>query len=225
MNQMEKNTVSSANQLKKSQFVTYINENGKGKRVMFVGNSITRHGVKEDIGWYGDFGMAASAEENDYVHILAKRISEKTPDPAFCICQAASWEREYKNGAETFELFEEARAFGADIIVMRIIENCPAADFDGELFRKNYKEFIDYLNPNGNAEVIVTSGFWKHPGDAALKSVAGENSYAFAYLGDLGELDEMKAIGLFEHGGVANHPGDLGMKAIADMIEEKMTLN
>lgn len=220
MNQMDKNTVSSANQLQGAGFVYFMNKEGKGKRVMFVGNSITLHGINEELGWLLHCGMAASAPEKDYVHLLSDKISEKYEDAAFCICQVASWERAYKNGTEVLKEFEEARNFGADIIVMRMIENCPGSEFDAEAFHKEYKNLIDYLNLSGKAEIICTSGFWKHPGDGDIEAVAKENGYGFVYLGDLGELDEYKAIGLFEHSGVANHPGDKGMEAIAERIFE-----
>lgn len=43
-----------------------------------------------------------------------------------------------------------------------------------------------------------------------------------AELGDLGEKDEMKAAAFFDHAGVANHPGDLGMEQIAERIWTKL---
>ena len=86
----------------------------------------------------------------------------------------------------------------------------------------SYKEFISYLDKSGNAKVILTTGFWKHPGDDTIKKVGDELGYPCIYLGDLGEDDSMKAIGLFEHAGVAAHPGDLGMLNIADRIWDEM---
>ena len=61
MNQLSKNTVDSANQLKNKGSVYFENPQGKGTRVMFVGNSITLHGYKPEIGWHGVWGMAESA--------------------------------------------------------------------------------------------------------------------------------------------------------------------
>ena len=222
MGQIEKNTVSAKGQLQKSEFVSFINKEGTGKRILFVGNSITRHGVLRSIGWNNDWGMASSSIENDYVHIVVSELEKSFEDTAFCICQVASWEREYKNGEDTLYLYEEARNFNADIIIMRCIENCAQKDFDHEIFAKQYERLIDFLNISGNADVILTTGFWKHMGDVCIDRIANERGYKFAYLGELGEDDNMKAIGLFEHNGVANHPGDIGMKAIADKILEKI---
>ena len=67
-------------------------------------------------------------------------------------------------------------------------------------------------------QIIITTGFWKHIRDDSLQKFDAEKGYSCVYLGDLGELDEMKDTGLFEHGGVANHPGDLGMQRIAERI-------
>ena len=222
MKQIEKNSVSATNQLKKNSYVTYIQEFGKGKRVMFVGNSITRHGILPKIGWHWDWGMAASALENDYVHLLVDKVNTIEPDANFCICQVAKWECEYKNGSEYLQAYKSARDFEADVIVFRMIENCPHQDFDKEVFYHEYQTLIDYLNPTGKAKIILTTGFWKHPGDDTIIRVAKEREYSYIYLGELGEDDKMKAIGLFEHTGIANHPGDLGMEHIAELIWEKI---
>ena len=127
----------------------------------------------------------------------------------------------YETGGDVFDYFSKAREFKADTIVMRIIENCDYVSFKNELFYNNYKLFINYLNSN-DAQIILTSGFWKHPGDSDIEAVAKEKGYDFVYLGDLGEDDAMKATGLFEHTGVAGHPGDRGMRKIADRIFNKM---
>ncbi len=221
MAQIDKNTVESKNQLESSQYVKFFGDENAPTRIMFVGNSITRHGPKPQIGWHGDFGMAASSIENDYVHILADKISKKT-NACFCICQAALWEREYKQGENLYEFYKTARNFSADIIVMRIIENCSHKDFDAELFLKTYPKFIKYLDKSEKAKLVFTSSFWKHPGDFAIEKTAKEMNSPYIYLGDLGELDEMKAIGLFEVNGVAMHPGDLGMRTIAERIFEEI---
>lgn len=215
---MDKNTVSSKNQLKGTEYVRFINLDGNGKKIMFVGNSITLHGILPSIGWHNEWGMAASAQENDYVHILMNKINEIYPNSQYCICQVAEWESDYKNGTTKHCLYENAKNFEPDLIIMRFVENCPRDEFDCEKFKMQMDALLSYLNKSGKAKIIMTTGFWYHPGDNTIIEYAKENGLPSVVLGDLGEQDEMKAIGLFEHGGVANHPGDLGMKTMAERI-------
>ncbi len=217
MAQIDNNTVDSKNQLEQSQYVSFFG-NPEGKlRILFVGNSITRHGPKADIGWERDWGMAASDMDHDYVHILANQVSRKV-DGAFCICQAGLWEREYRNGQAVYSLFQNAREFGADVIIMRCIENIRMTVQDAELFRREYLAFLDFLNGKKTDQVILTSSFWYHPGDGQILEIGQERGYPYIPINDLGELDEMKATGLFAHKGVAMHPGDKGMATIAERI-------
>ena len=221
--QIKKNTVQAANQLKENEYVSFENPDGSGIRVLFVGNSITRHGAAPQIGWYNDCGMAASSKEKDYVHLLIGKINAVKADGAYCICQAAEWERKYKEGTEKlYPLFEGAHDFSADIIIIRLIENCSFAEWDSIIYKNELAKLIAYFNSTNKAHVIVTNGFWHHCGDEAIKEFAQENNIPFVELGDLGELDEMKAVGLFEHSGVAAHPGDLGMEKIAERIYDKI---
>ena len=218
MKQIDKNTVKAEHQLKDEQDVTFECEGNTGIRVMMAGNSITLHEPSFAIGWYNQWGMAASAKEKDYVHVLKSHIQSVAPDAAFCICQAYKWERDFANGKNAYPIYEAARNFDADIIVVRFIENCPRKDFDATVFKREYVDFINFLNKSGNAKIILTTSFWEHTADTTVAEISRENGWPLVVLNDLGELDEMKAIGLFEHNGVANHPGDLGMKTIADRI-------
>ena len=212
--QLDKNTVDARNQLHGAGPVRFLNPAGKGQKVLVIGNSMLLHGINEPLGWHNECGMAASKPENDYVH----RLMGLMDDPRICICQVSAWERDYKTGQTQLERFREARDFGAQLIVMRAIENCPKQDFDGAVFQAQLEKLLAFLDPEGAARLVLTTGFWRHPGDEAIREFARKFSATLVELGDLGEQDEMKAIGLFAHKGVANHPGDAGMAAMAERI-------
>ena len=217
---MDENTVSAHGQLKPDGCVRFFNLHGAGRRIMFVGNSITLHGISPKIGWYHDFGMAASKKENDYVHILMDKITKSDADAAFCICQVSEWESKYHSGDTLLEKYAAARDFGADIIVMNIVENCPKDGYDAEIFKRSYKSLIEYLGHS--AKPVLATGFWAHPADGDIETLGVELGCPVVYLGDLGARKDMKAIGLFEHAGVSSHPGDLGMRTIANRLFEQI---
>ena len=82
--------------------------------------------------------------------------------------------------------------------------------------------FVQYFIKNAT-KVVITDTFWEHGYICDnLKLVAEEISADFALISDLGDEDENKAKGLFEHAGVAGHPGDLGMARIAERIIQKI---
>lgn len=213
------NDVPAADQTKEK-FKIFECENS-AKRVLILGNSITLHEVKAEIGWVNNWGMAASSEGKDYVHILLQGLREKYGVISHCVCNVGEWEKNYFDET-VLQKFEGAKNFNADIVVFRLGENVRADNFGTYPLAKYLQAFAEYFTQNAT-QVVMTDTFWAHDYICgALKEVAEKKGYTFVTIADLGEAAENKAIGLYWHAGVANHPGDLGMKRIAERILEKL---
>ncbi len=196
-------------------------ENRSAKRVLFLGNSITLHETKPQIGWNVNWGMAASKEEKDYVHIVLNALRERYLELSYAIVNVGEWERNYWKD-DVVEKFKLARDFKADIIIFRFGENVnlqQIEEYPLDTYLDNFMKYVD----TGAEKVIVTDTFWEHGYICnALQSVAEKNGYTFAVISDLAYKDENKALGLFENPSVAAHPGDLGMERIAQRIIDKL---
>ena len=210
-----KNTVSSKNQNAKS---VYFDERHNGSpRVAFIGNSITLHNPKEEIGWYGSWGMAASSEENDYLHIIMSKIREKYPEASYCILSGALWERNYIT-LDLEESYHEAKDFKPDIIVTAITANIPKDQFEILAFKVAMKKLHDYLvDGREGIKIYQCSSFFNNQlKTQGIKEYCEENGVKYIFISDIVEDRSNCAFDKFEHGGVGGHPGDKGMKIMAE---------
>lgn len=214
------NTVPAAGQLDPNQYVRIYEKPLSKLKVLFVGNSITRHAPAPGIGWYGDWGMAASAPEKDYVHRALVGLESFFGDVSCCVAQAAVWERRYEEGAAPLEEFYlPARDFEADVVVIRIGENIDRGKLEKFPVKPFYEKMVRFFAKKPDALVVCTDNFWKIPAlDERFAEACRENGWHFCHIGDLENDENTMAKGLFEHHGVAAHPSDLGMQRIADRI-------
>lgn len=209
------NTVPAENQMIRSDVLSFLGDENAPMRILILGNSITRHGPCEPIGWHFDWGMAASAPEKDYVHRLYAMLKASGKNPYMMIRQASHWERNFKNPECLFE-YDKERSFSADIVIFRLGENVVKKDFP--LFKEATKKFLTHVTKIG-ATAILTTGFWKSSvRDLAVKEAADELGYPCVDIAC--SEDSMMAIGKFSHHGVSIHPGDEGMEMIARKIFE-----
>lgn len=221
------NNVAAKGQLPKDEFVTAeYAENAVG-RILFAGNSITKHGFLPEIGWYGEWGMAASCREKDYVHQVLAALKCRLGDFDCCIAQCAEWERRYTEGEKVLEeYYQKAKEFDAEVVVVRLGENMPYDEKMLPVVKEQYSKLVKFLIGKSTKQVILTDNFWRNdPFDRIYSEVASENGYTFCKISDLCADENTMALGKFEHEGVARHPGDFGMAEIAERIVEKIDLS
>lgn len=189
-------------------------------KVLFLGNSITKHGPKADIDWSGNWGMAATAEAKDYVHLVTKALTEKAGTaPQVMVKNIADFERAY-SGYDIAAKLKEAIDFKADLIILAIGENVPGLKTaeDKTKLQASVTTLLRAMKGEKKPTILVRSCFWANAAkDEALQQACTAVGGIYVNIGSLSkdEANYARSERPYKHAGVANHPGDKGMAAIA----------
>ncbi len=197
-----------------------------GYNYLAIGNSITTH-AKCDY-WWDERGMASTSKENDYVHLVSLYLKEYYKIQVTHIVNYASWEVQSNDRAETYELIDPYLSPEVDLLTVQLGENVN----DLTMFSSDFEALILYLKSNcPNAEIMIIDDFWDNSDRRNIKQSVAENcGVTYVDLSEIREKAEYECgLGtivygddgeehVVEHSGVAEHPGDAGMKYIADAI-------
>ena len=191
-------------------------------RVVFIGNSITLHGKAPQIGWTNEWGMAASAAEKDYVHLVTKGIERRAGrKAAVMVKNLYAFECDYRG--YDFSDIDDLVAFNPDYLVVAIGENVRdlTTEDDRLAYRVAFKKLLSrFVHDGRRPNAVVRGVFWANPAkDGQMSSAAADMSMAFVRT-DFCNTETMAGTNRFAHAGVAAHPGDVGMRRIADVILE-----
>ena len=190
---------------------------GEIREVVIIGNSIRLHSPAPQIGWTGNWGMAATSRDKDYVHILYKKICDKLAKtqkdvPTLKLPGGTVTEKDFSgwNAKETQN---------ADIIVVQLGDNYRGPVTEEKL-QVPYAAMIKDFKGTRTPIVICVSNWGGGKIGELIEAAAKIQGAKFVDLEKIAAdpLNKAKSEGHFSHGGVNWHPGDHGMQAIADAI-------
>lgn len=188
-------------------------------KVLVLGNSITWHGAKPAVGWAGNWGMAASAADKDFVHLLKSRIKGLSPQTAFQSANIAdSFERKFwRYNADDFKRFSD---WNPDLIVLEIGENINDTLAVKNLLGEHLERFAADLSAGKPAKICLVGSFWPNQHiDKIMKATAIRNNWLYVDLQGLyKDRNENTAIQQYQNKGVGMHPSDIGMENITNRI-------
>jgi hypothetical protein len=188
------------------------------KKIYILGNSITLTPVNPLIGWNVARGMAASVPDSDYVHVLTSRFKKIEPTAEVTVKFFDDFEANYPT--YDFEKLKQIRDSKPDLVIIRVGENVNQSKLDAETFKKRYQGVVQYLTQDNKQLVVLSVGpLWYVSGiDNAMQAYT-----PYVSLSTVSYDVTNFAFGLFSDPGVAQHPGDKGMRVIANIIWDKIT--
>ena len=169
------------------------------------------------MGWLGDWGMAASSSQSDYVGRLAQLLRDGQREATVVQRHThVALERSPKEASATPEVLAAAQS--SDLLVMEHGDNVsPSAVAD---FGRAYGQLLAQARPR-TGRLICVSTWWQSAAvDALIKAACLRARGTFVDIGDIHRRAGMTASGAthWSDPGVQGHPGDAGMAEIAARV-------
>lgn len=192
------------------------------KQALLLGNSLTSHGLRTEIGYYGEeYAMAATSNDTCWGTLFKRVLQQKNPDAVTIRYNVANWETQMQNymSLDSFDaLLSDYIDSKTDLIIFKAGENVSGDNLS--IMKESLTLFIQYLKQNfQNATILMATQFWTHnQKDSIIMQVANETNTQFIYstggehlelLGDYTFGSDGKQYPII-HSGVANHVSDNG---------------
>ena len=199
---------------------------GKSTNIVFLGNSLTQHGPDSSIDWSGNWGMAASRADLDYVNRVITLLRKSTPGRLkVAVVSDFYLER------ELFQLsIDRVKSLlrgvpPASIVVLQFGDNVDFSNgrLDGKLFGDQYGVLLSGIRAHFGLGIrLVCIGKWWPSAavDDQISAKCGDAGGSFVPIADIhaeswGPASSERR---FVSEGVGGHPGDRAMSEIADRV-------
>ncbi len=206
-----------------------LSSESEARKFLVIGNSFSIHGKCSY--WWGEWGMAASKKEADYVHLIAKAISGNTPVHPD-VFNFATWEIQSYDRHETLQLLDKFDFSSYEFIVVQLGENI----VDASDVVDDFYELLSYIREQSSPDkrIFVYGNLWANDildeiKEEICKLVSADyisvkpiqssqyiSGMKRSVLGDDGSEH------IIEHKGVAMHPNDEAMKFYADELIKRL---
>ncbi len=199
-----------------------------GYNWLAIGNSITLHGICDY--WWNEVGMAASDIGHDYYGIVLEHLKRHNKEVKGIPYNLSAWEIQNHDRDEILSCIKPYLNPKLDLITIQLGENV----VDTTTYENDYVSLINFLKEYApSARIIVIGDFWNDSNKEKIeKRVVNDTGIEFVSLEGIADnqslycglgtivYDSEGNAHTVEHGGVAKHPGDEGMNAIANRIME-----
>ena len=186
-------------------------------RVLFKGNSITRHGVNKKLKWDRECGMAASDLSKDYVHQFAAKLQKAMPDKKVTIVY----------GSQNSSTIQKDQLQQADLVIVQNGEHFIASLPKFNAYPAMMRECLDKIKTfPGNPRIIIIGVWCPTPKGKYTEYIRKmediQSKFAEEYNAGFASVEKYavdpSCSGAGENSGVKWHPNDKGMEGYAEEL-------